>query len=210
TGNPCLIRDAQGQTLVGIVDLDEAEWAILTPTLRRDFVLHEMVHVLGFVPNLLNLTLPSGYSRRCLELPSTGAPNVLIQDTHFSCEFGRAAFDESQGAVYVGARVPLENGATRPLGAGTLNHHWRKTVFGAELMTGWFSSGGVSPFSRVTLGMLEDLGYGVVSVLADDWSVTNPGPMQAISPTLRHIQLVEPPSLHAPTVYRKSRAPRRP
>jgi hypothetical protein len=49
-------------------------------------------------------------------------------------------------------------------------------VFGAELMTGWFSNVSRAPISRVTLGMLEDLGYGVVMSRADPWTVQSPGP----------------------------------
>jgi hypothetical protein len=206
TGNPCLIRDTQGQTLVGFIELDLDDWAFLLPALKRDFMLHEMIHVLGFVPNLLNLTTPTGYSRTCLQLPSRGAPNVLVQDSHFSCEFARAAFEESQGGSYLGAHVPLENGATRPLGSGTLNHHWRKNIFGAELMTGWFSSGGVAPLSRVTLGMLEDLGYGVVSAAADDWSVINPGPLQSVSGAGNQVLIKEPATRDAPVVFRRPRS----
>jgi hypothetical protein len=191
TGNPCVIRSDRGQTLVGLVELDVAEWAFLTPQLKRDFVLHELMHVMGFVPTLLNRAFPSGYTRECLALPSSGAPNVVVQDSHFTCEFARASFDEVGGGSYAGSRVPLENGATRPLGSGTLNHHWRKSVFGAELMTGWFSSGGSAPFSRVTLGMLEDLGYGVVSALADEWSVVSPGPLSRFAPPVVAIHRVD-------------------
>lgn len=170
SGNPCLIRDGPGPTLVGIIDLDLAEWEILTEQFRRDFILHETVHVMGLVPNLLNLW-------GCLAQPSTGPPNTRVADSHFSCPNARSAFELVGGSRYTGASVPLENGATRPLTAQTLNHHWRKSVFGAELMTGWFSSGGKAPFSRVTLGALEDLGFGVVAANADAWSLNDPGPM---------------------------------
>lgn len=173
SGNPCLIRNGPGPTLVGIIDLDLAEWQILTAQLRRDFILHETVHVMGLVPNLINL-------RGCLAQPSSGPPNTRVDDSHFTCPYARSAFELSGGGGYEGAKVPLENGATRTLTSHTLNHHWRKSVFGAELMTGWFSSGGAAPFSRVTLGALEDLGFGVVAANADAWSVGNPGPMTAV------------------------------
>jgi hypothetical protein len=60
----------------------------------------------------------------------------------------------------------------------------------------------------VTLGMLEDLGYGVVSVGADDWSVTNPGALQSVSPVLEHVQLAETMMPHKPEVFRAPHSPR--
>ncbi|MEY9156351.1 leishmanolysin [Bradyrhizobium japonicum] len=41
--------------------------------------------------------------------------------------------------------VPVENTG----GEGTVDSHWRDTVFGAELMTGFVNQGG-NPMSRVT------------------------------------------------------------
>lgn len=160
-GFPCLIRDPGTQTIVGFIRLDEAEFAAIDQDLRREFVLHELVHALGLVPGVLNLTTPGGFSRNCLQLPSQGAPNPLVQDSHFSCPGARRGFDQIGGTRYAGLKVPLENGATRPLGANTLNHHWRKTSLRNELMTGWFIAGQRAPLSVVTVGALEDLGYRV-------------------------------------------------
>ena len=50
--------------------------------------------------------------------------------------------------------VPVENTG----GPGTKNCHWRETVFGNELMSG-FIDGVNSPLSRVTAASLQDLGY---------------------------------------------------
>ncbi|GMV03932.1 MAG: hypothetical protein AMXMBFR53_02140 [Gemmatimonadota bacterium] len=160
-GYPCLIRDPGTQTIVGFVRFDEAEFAAIGPDLRREFALHEMVHALGFVPGILNIQTPSGFARSCLALPSSGPPNQVVQDTHFSCPHARKAFDLIGGASYTGAKVPLENGATTALTANTLNHHWRKTSFRNELMTGWFTPGVPAPLSVVTVGALEDLDYAV-------------------------------------------------
>ncbi|WP_265440937.1 leishmanolysin-related zinc metalloendopeptidase [Bradyrhizobium sp. SEMIA] len=52
--------------------------------------------------------------------------------------------------------VPVENTG----GEGTRDSHWRDTVFGAELMTGFVNEGG-NPMSRVTIASLQDLGYEV-------------------------------------------------
>ena len=178
-GYPCLIRDPGTQTIVGLVRFDEAEMSVIDDARRRDFVLHEMVHALGLVPGLLNIQTPSGFSRSCLALPSKGAPETLVQDTHFSCAGAVAGFDRVGGARYVGAKVPLENGATMALTANTLNHHWRKTSLRNELMTGWFTAGVSAPFSVTTVGALEDLGYGVTWAAADPFFLDG-----TIAPTL--------------------------
>ena len=41
-----------------------------------------------------------------------------------------------------------------------------------ELMTGWSESAVEMPLSRVTLGFLQDIGYNVNYVLADDYTAT--------------------------------------
>ena len=52
--------------------------------------------------------------------------------------------------------VPLANTG----GAGARDSHWRESVFGNELMTG-FLNPGFNPLSRMTIASLEDLGYTV-------------------------------------------------
>jgi len=62
------------------------------------------------------------------------------------------------------ARLPVENRG----GAGTADSHWRETVFGSELMTG-FISGTTQPLSRMTIASLADLGYKVRFTKADSF-----------------------------------------
>lgn len=50
--------------------------------------------------------------------------------------------------------VPVENTG----GDGTRDGHWRESVFGSELMTG-FLNPGPNPLSRVTVAALQDMGY---------------------------------------------------
>jgi hypothetical protein len=57
-------------------------------------------------------------------------------------------------------------------GSGTANVHWRESVFGNELMTGWLS-GSTQPLSRITVGSLADIGYQVDMNAADQY--TPPG-----------------------------------
>jgi hypothetical protein len=64
--------------------------------------------------------------------------------------------------------VPVENTG----GQGTRDSHWRDSVFGAELMTGYAEPAGVRmPISRLTVGALEDLGYGVNYAAADSYTM---------------------------------------
>ena len=65
-----------------------------------------------------------------------------------------------------GAKVPVENMG----GVGTADGHWRESVFGSELMTG-FIGAGQSPLSIVTLASLADQGYGVDLATADPYSL---------------------------------------
>jgi hypothetical protein len=53
--------------------------------------------------------------------------------------------------------VPVEAGG----GPGTQLSHWRESVFGTELMTGWHNSGRVNPLSRITVASMADIGYQV-------------------------------------------------
>jgi hypothetical protein len=120
-------------------------------------ILHEMGHVLGIgtlwgIQGLLSdPSLP----------PNSGG------DPHFTGPQGIAAFDDIGGASYVGgAKVPVENTG----GEGTADSHWRESVFGNELMTG-FIGAGQSPLSKVTLASLADQGYGVDIAAADSYNL---------------------------------------
>jgi hypothetical protein len=62
--------------------------------------------------------------------------------------------------------LPVENKG----GQGTRNSHWRETVFGNELMTG-FLSGTTQPLSRMTIASLADLGYKVDPSVADEFNL---------------------------------------
>src|SRR5205814_4913622 len=62
--------------------------------------------------------------------------------------------------------VPVENSG----GSGTRDSHWRESVFGNELMTGWVGPGTALPLSRVTIASLADLGYQVNLNAADAYA----------------------------------------
>lgn len=53
-----------------------------------------------------------------------------------------------------------------------MNSHWRETVFGRELMTGWISSWQTAPMSRTTIESLGDFGYQVEPTRADPFDTS--------------------------------------
>jgi len=61
--------------------------------------------------------------------------------------------------------VPLEKGR----GPGTARAHWDERIFGNELLTGYDGPGDEDPLSRLTIALLDDLGYTVNYDLADPY-----------------------------------------
>jgi len=168
---PCLVRNTNGLTAVGVMEFDTADIANLTASGQlNEVMLHEMGHVIGFG------TLWNNPPNSFLQLPST--PPGTILDTYFSGPKARAAFDSLGGTSYTGAsvppggnKVPVEDcGTTSPAGcgAGTVNGHWREPVFTNELMTGYINNG-VNPLSILSVAAQEDLGYTVNYAAADPY-----------------------------------------
>jgi hypothetical protein len=168
------LRSSNGLAILGQMRFDTADIASLGPNLP-DVILHEMGHVLGFASSRFDLTLTGGFSRNCIDLQTTGSPpNVVSNDTHFTCTAGRVMFDSIGGTNYTGGnKVPLENcatGVSPNCGGGTYNSHWREATFFNELMTGYYNSGSANPFSVLTIAAYEDLGYQVNNAAASAYS----------------------------------------
>ncbi|HEU4881969.1 MAG TPA: Ig-like domain-containing protein [Longimicrobium sp.] len=153
----CYRRDP-GLPILGVMSFDEADMNSLEAGGGLNAViLHEMGHVLGIG------TLWSTFG--FLQNPS-GAGSV--QDTWFSGANGIAGFNAIGGTTYTGGqKVPVENTG----GAGTANSHWRESVLGRELMTGYLNNGS-NPLSQLTVRSLADLGYTVNLAAADPFSLT--------------------------------------
>ena len=137
----------------GFMEFDVAD----VPRMANDGILtsviiHEIAHVLGFGSNYL---WDAGKFYAPLSGQYTGA-NALNEYRSLS---------GNGSATY----VPVETGG----GSGTANAHWRETVFGRELMTGWSSSSLPMPLSRLTIGAMEDLGYTVNYSAADVFSLSS-------------------------------------
>jgi Leishmanolysin len=157
SAGPCFVRNTNNLSVLGAMvfdttDLQDVEAAGLLNAL----ILHEMGHVLGFGslwPTDSLLADPS--------LPPTNGV-----DPHFTGPQAIAAFNGIGGSSYTGAKVPVENTG----GEGTADGHWRESVFGNELMTG-FVDPGQNPLSVVTVASLADEGYTVNLNGADPFSL---------------------------------------
>lgn len=150
SAGPCFIRTSGSLPVLGRMRFDTDDLAALEASGQLgEVIVHEMGHVLGFG----TLWTAFGFLQNP-SLPSS--PGV---DTHFNGSRAIAAFDAVGGTSYTGgAKVPVENSQGGP---GTRDAHWRESVFGAELMTGFINSGVTNPLSRVSTASLWDLGYQV-------------------------------------------------
>ena len=140
---PCVLRSratAGGLTAIGIVTLDSVDVSRLAAEGRLVATMqHEIGHILGIG------TLWSGYFPL-----STGIGGADPRMTGFRSRMAAstlgATLDREVG-------VPLENTG----GDGTRDGHWRESVFGDELMTGFI--GRVNPLSILTVQTMADFGY---------------------------------------------------
>ncbi|MDQ2671163.1 MAG: hypothetical protein M3Y31_11070 [Gemmatimonadota bacterium] len=155
SAGPCAIRTSNGLPISGVMnfDTDDLENMETNGTLR-DVVLHEMGHVIG-IGSLWNVESPF----RELLTDKGGA------EPFFNGTGALAAFDASGGSVYTNPKVPVENTG----GAGTRDSHWRESVLGNELMTGFISSAG-NPLSAITVASLADMGFTVNAAAADGYT----------------------------------------
>jgi len=165
SAGPCLVRNGTLLPLAGSMRFDSADLANLEVSgLLDEVILHEMGHVLG----VGTLWGPLGL---LVDPVAEGGT-----DPHFVGTGALAAFNSVGGSGYTGAEVPVEAGG----GPGTEDGHWRESLFGAELMTGWIDAG-ANPVSLVTVASLGDLGYAV-----------NPGGAQAFNVTVKPSILPRP------------------
>lgn len=168
---PCFVRAGSGLPFAGSMVFDVADiGALIKSGSFESVVLHELAHVLGFG----TLWREQGLLR------NPAASSSAQIDTHFAGERAVEHFDRAGGAEYGGAKVPVEHLG----GDGARNVHWRESVFGAELLTGFFDAGTPYPLSAVTIASLEDLGYhGIDYGAADSYRVhAHPQPISGPRP----------------------------
>jgi hypothetical protein len=136
--------------LTGDMDFDTADIARLITAGSFDLViLHEMGHVLGVGTLWTN-------------------NGLYIQGSGRYANGTRA--DAEWKLIGCSGPIPVELDG----GSGTANGHWDETCLVNELMTGWLS-GAQSPFSRITIGSLADMGYAVDYSPADAFTIGNLG-----------------------------------
>jgi hypothetical protein len=155
SAGPCLIRQASGIPVVGGMRLDAADLAVLAQNNNLVAVItHEMAHLLGFTAGIWSLAQQNLIS------------GVGTADPHFLGVSAGRVFDwlRAGGLGYLGPIVPLENVG----GAGTVNSHWRETVFTNELMTGFINSGH-NPLSPLSITAFRDMGYVVNDAVGEPW-----------------------------------------
>lgn len=135
---PCYIRNVDRLPVSGVMYFDSDDIAAIDRVgLLDEVVVHEMGHVLG-IGSLWNL------GRTLLQ--GIGA------DPYFAGRLATSLWRSEGGLGF----LPVENTG----GQGTALGHWRESVLGNELMTGWIGLG-ENPLSRITAASLADLGYGV-------------------------------------------------
>lgn len=146
---PTSVRSDSYLPATGIMEFDigdlarmEADGSLL------NVIIHEMGHVLG-------IGTIWGYKELLLD---TGTANPVFTGANAMREFSALR------GIAAPTPVPVANAG----GSGTRDSHWRETIFGNELMTG-FLDPGVNPISHMTIASLEDLGYKVNYNAADPY-----------------------------------------
>ena len=163
-GGPFWIRESNQLPILATIEIDQDELQESDHSFYS-LALHEITHCLGFG------TLWNDFG--LLQNPSTDNP---LADTHFPGPAAWLAFILSGGADYPGAKVPVENGGD--------DGHWRRSVFGDELMVSGWIWPYEAPLSIITASSLIDLGYELGGDLVDEYRVPRPSakPVAAEAP----------------------------
>jgi len=124
----------------GAMSFDTADLATMEAEGTLDDVItHEMGHVLGVGTLWVRKELLAG----------SGSDDPTFTGAGAVAEYAALAGEP-------GGAVPVENTG----GRGTREGHWRESVFGNELMSGFIRAAG-NPLSRLSAASLGDLGYQV-------------------------------------------------
>lgn len=158
---------AKGEMSFDIADLE----ALQNEGTLEDVIAHEMGHVLG---------IGTIWSRKRMIVAATS------DNPTFRGKQARAAYGELLSERPT--PVPIENLG----GKGTRNSHWRESVFGNELMSG-FVEFAPNPLSAVTIASLGDLGYTVDITRADDFVLPGSLHKREHSVALRVMQTIQRP-----------------
>lgn len=142
----------------GLMRFDIADLNNATIT---DVITHEMGHVLGIGSLWSSSGLVNDY----------GGANPAFVGPYALAEYRNAMANQSLTSI------PVENSGS----LGTRDVHWRESVFGRELMTGYYNTGQFNPLSRISAASLIDLGYpGVNPDATDAYAPSSGNPAPAI------------------------------
>ena len=150
---PTHVRPHSLLPIRGIIEFDRGDLARMeTEGSLLNVMVHEIAHILGLgtIWALKNLLLGVGTAN-----PRFSGPAAMR-------EFGDL----------IGATGPVPVPVSNTGGPGTREGHWRESVFGNELMTGYLNTG-PNPLSRLTIASLDDLGHTVNYNAADPYSLPN-------------------------------------
>lgn len=175
---PRAFRRGSNLPATGIMSFDSADLAQLERNGSLiNVIVHEMGHVLGFgtLWQLMGL------------LRGAGTANPIFIGANAMREYGELT----------GAGRPLPVPVANTGGTGTRDSHWRETLFGNELMTG-FLNGGINPLSRVTIGALQDMGYEVNYDVADDYRLPTNAQLQTMGISTGHLHTDQCSELQCP------------
>ncbi|MEM7453019.1 MAG: leishmanolysin-related zinc metalloendopeptidase [Planctomycetota bacterium] len=154
SAGPQFLRPGSMLPVKGIMRFDSADLANMEANGSLvDVIIHEMGHVLGIgtIWGIKELLVGC-------DAPMSANPVFL----------GEKAITEFAALTEEGSDLPVPVANTG--GSGTRCGHWRESIFGAELMTGFINTG-TNPLSRLTIASLEDLGYDVNYHAADPYSI---------------------------------------
>jgi Ca2+-binding RTX toxin-like protein len=152
-GGPSLLRTGSFLPSRGTMEFDSYDIGVLESNGQlNEVILHEMGHVLGIGTIWQELGLLTGKGTSNPQYIGTKAV------TEYNAIFGLNV-----------SSIPVESTG----GQGTADAHWRESVLGNELMTGFLNSGIENPLSRITVASLADLGYQVNLNIADTYNPPN-------------------------------------
>ncbi len=172
SAGPCYLRDSNSLTVVGRMRFDTADMDNMAANgSLGSVILHEILHVIG-VGTLWTAT----------------GNNIGTVPGYFIGPLAQAAcINDHAGASVCSGGVPREDclNLTQSCGAGTINSHWKESVFRTELMTGYLNAG-ANPFSKMTMQSLADIGYQTTFFTAEAYVVPPPSLMSLFeAPTIR-------------------------
>ncbi|MFT3878809.1 MAG: leishmanolysin-related zinc metalloendopeptidase [Gemmatales bacterium] len=170
-GGPDQFRPGTHLPFHGTMAYDTADIAAMEKDgTLKSVILHEMAHVLGLGTIWTDKGLLAG----------AGTTDPRFTGARATFEYNRI-FSRAENSV------PVENVG----GPGTVDAHWRETVFFNELMTGYIQ-GSVNPLSRITLGSFIDLGYSIDMTKADTYTKPKGAALQSGTGTGNSASLIAP------------------